>query len=167
MDYDISDRIDEILLEKANEGIIGMGVRRKRSGSKSAKKRGSKSAKKRGSKSAKKRGSKSAKKHCSVSKSCKRVVRKAGCMDCECGMGEGVYAGARRRRVSRRIGSKSAKKKHCAVSKSCKRIRRAGGVYAGVKGKSKWITHVKKYWRAHPNLSYKQALVKASASYRR
>jgi len=127
-DYDIADRISRILVNKANEGIVGMGVyagakRRKRATSKTAKKR------------------KGSKKHCTISKSCKRVFRGKGC----CGEmseyedeGAGVYAGARKK------GSKTSKKKHCTVSKSCKRVRRGAGVYAGRVGSKKGVKKGKK-----------------------
>jgi len=167
MDYDISHRIDEILLEKANEGIIGMGrkrkVSKKRSGSKTSRKPAKRVTRKRvvrkvgrkpaGSKISRKRvGSKTAKKKMG-SKRGKGVY--AGC---DCGMGEGVYAGvyagAKRKRMAK--GSKTAKKH--AMSKSTKKVPARHHKKHGLKRHNPWLEFVHVYWEAHPNMSYRSVI---------
>jgi len=59
----------------------------------------------------------------------------------------------------RKTGSKTTKRK--TGSKTTKRKTGGKGV-----AKSGYIAHVKKYWKAHPNLTWKEAMVKARTSYK-
>jgi hypothetical protein len=104
--------------------------------------------------------------------------------------GMGVTAGRRRRRVVKRRGSKRmgskrmtrrrapvrraagrrrkapVRRRRAAGSKSRRHTKRRAGVSAGRGGASPWITFVKKFAKHH-NISYKDALMDASAAYRR
>ena len=68
--------------------------------------------------------------------------------------GSGLARGKRKRKSkSRKVGGKSYKGS-----------KRGGKAKKGVA--NKYIQHVKKYWKAHPKLSWIQAMQKARASYK-
>ena len=62
------------------------------------------------------------------------------------GVKAGVYAGTN-------AGKKPMKKKKRHVG-----MKRSGA-------RNPWLAHVQKVWKAHPGISYKEALMKASKSY--
>lgn len=63
----------------------------------------------------------------------------------------------------RRSNSKSVRKTGSKTTKRKTTKRKAGS--KGV-AKSGYIAHVKKYWKAHPNLTWKEAMVKARTTYK-
>lgn len=63
-------------------------------------------------------------------------------------------------KTTRRCCSKTTRRPRTGA-KSVKRRAGSKGV-----AKSGYIAHVKKYWKAHPNLTWKQAMIKAKTSYK-
>jgi len=192
MDYDISHRINAILQEKADEGIIGMGVyagaRKKRSGSKVAKKRSaSKCVYKIKTKRCRlrKSGSKTAKKRRVGSKRGRGEGVYAGCEGSECSCGMGGYVQRKKattaygkliQRKNREFLKAKGKKHHNYSAKTLRRMfpkKKAGSKSAKKRVGSKsakmnpWLKHVKAWRKAHPNVSYQVALQRASKTYRR
>lgn len=56
-------------------------------------------------------------------------------------------------------GTRGGVRKRRASSKSVRKPARKGVAKSG------YIAHVKKYWRSHPNLTWKEAMIKARTSY--
>lgn len=151
---EIANRIERLLQEKADMGMIGMG-RKKKSGSKTAKR-----------------------KTCTVSRSCKRIKRGKGQVvfddfddesDYESDYeGAGPYAAGRRACDKKAAPKKKKAMKKKAVKKVAKKkvakkmvVKRAVKKKAVAKKRkpNKWIIFVKKYWSKHPSMSYREVIM--------